>query len=68
MVEIRREFGLFFVLNIDRRGGLWHVVVVFSVQVLNRTLLVDDSIVRRVDVRHGCYDWFGVKGTLPRSL
>jgi hypothetical protein len=67
MVEIRGEFGVFLVVDIDGGGKFGHIVVIFSVQVLNRSPLVEDNIVCSVDARHGWYGWFGVTESLPRS-
>ena len=56
MVEIGGEFGVFLVVDVDGKGRFGHIVVIFSVQVLNRSPLVEDNIVCGVAARHG---WYG---------
>ena len=55
MIDIRREFGSFLIMDIGDGHRFWAVVAMFGIQVFNASFLAGDSIAGVVvDVRHSC--------------
>jgi hypothetical protein len=55
MVDIRRKFGSFLVMDVGGGDRFWAVVAMFGVKVVDPSFLARDSVVGIVvDVRHDC--------------
>jgi hypothetical protein len=63
MIDVRREFGSFLIVDIGDGYRFWTVVGVFGIQVVNASFLAGDSIVGVVEVRHVCRGELEVEGS-----